>query len=120
MERSLHVDLTTAEHAARFFLDGGVFGPVGRLRLDETGTEMGDVSGQSLSDPSGRTLFRHMRRWTRETSFERDDWNVRIKTSSEMTATKTAFLLRASVTCWDGEEEFHHVQWDHSIPRNGM
>ena len=119
MERSLHVDLTTGEHAARFFLDGGVFGPVGRLRLDETGTEMGDVSDRVYrihpEDPlSARATM------DQESCFERDDWNVRIKASSEMTATKTDFLLRASVTCWDGDEEFHHVQWDHSIPRNGM
>ncbi len=119
MDRSLHVDLATGEHAARFFLDGGVFGPVGRLRLDETGTEMGDVSDRVYrihpEDPlSARATM------DQESCFERDDWRVRIKTSSEMTATKTDFHLRASVTCWDGEEEFHHVQWDHSIPRNGM
>ena len=119
MDRSLHVDLATGEHASRFFLDGGVFGPVGRLRLDETGTEMGDVSDRVYrihpEDPlSARATM------DQESSFERDDWNVRIETSSEMTATKTDFLLRASVTCWDGDEEFHQVQWEHSIPRNGM
>ncbi len=119
MERSLHVDLATGEHAARFSFDGGVFGPVGRLRLDETGTEMGDVSDRVYrihpQDPlPARATM------DQESCFERDDWNVRIKTGSEMKATGTAFLLRASVTCWDGEEEFHHVQWDHSIPRNGM
>ncbi|MDE0520566.1 MAG: CocE/NonD family hydrolase [Boseongicola sp.] len=119
MERSLHVDLTTGEHAARFFLDGGVFGPVGRLRLDETGTEMGDVSDRVYRIDPEDPLSAHAQ-MDQESSFVRDDWNVRIKTSSEMTATKTDFLLRASVTCWDGEEEFHHVQWDHSIPRNGM
>ena len=119
MERSLHVDLTTGEHAARFFLDGGVFGPVGRLRLDETGTEMGDVSDRVYRIHPDDPLSAYAQ-MDQESSFVRDDWNVRIKTSSEMTATKTDFLLRASVTCWDGEEEFHHVQWDHSIPRNGM
>ncbi len=119
MERSLHTDLTTGETRARFFLDGGVFGPVGRMRLDETGTEMGDVSDRiyriHADDPlSCRATM------DQESLFERSDWRVRIRTSAEMTATRTDFHLRASVTCWDDEEEFHHVDWDHRIPRNGM
>ena len=119
MERSLHMDMTSGEHTARMFLDGGVFGPVGRIRLNETGTEMGDVSDRiyriHADDPlSCRATM------DQESHFKRKDWNVRIKTTAEMTATKTDFRLRASVTCWDGDEEFHHVDWDHVIPRNGM
>ncbi|MDJ0631264.1 MAG: CocE/NonD family hydrolase [Rhodobacter sp.] len=119
MERSLHTDLTTGEHISRFFLDGGVFGPVGRMRLEETGTEMGDISDRRYSihpdDPlSARATM------DQESEFRRDDWNVRIETKAEMTASMVDFHLRASVTCWDGETEFHHVVWDHTIPRNGM
>lgn len=119
MERSLHTDLMTGEHSARFFLDGGVFGPVGRIRLDETGTEMGDISDRIYrihpDDPlSCRATM------DQESHFQREDWDVRIKTTAEMTATKSDFRLKASVTCWDGDEEFHHVDWDHVIPRNGM
>ena len=55
-----------------------------------------------------------------ESEFVRDDWTVRIETKAKMTATKTEFHLTASVTCWDGDDEFHHVDWDHTIPRNGM
>ncbi|MEM6987765.1 MAG: CocE/NonD family hydrolase, partial [Pseudomonadota bacterium] len=119
MERSLHTDLTTGEHRTRFYLDGGVFGPVGRLRLDDTGTEMGDISDRvyriQADDPlSCRATM------DQESHFCRDDWDARIKTTAEMTATKTAFQLRASVTCWSGDELFHRVEWQQDIPRNGM
>ena len=105
--------------SARFFLDGGVFGPVGRMRLDDIGTELGDISDRIYrikpDDPlSCRATM------DQDSLFERADWKVRIKTTAEMTATDTDFLLKATVTCWDGEEEFHNVVWDHTIPRNGM
>ena len=119
MERSIHTDLTTGEQAQRFFLDGGVFGPVGRMRLDETGTELGDVSDRiyriKADDPlSARATM------DQDSLFERGDWKVRIKTTAEMTASPAAFHLKASVVCWDGDEEFHRVDWTHDIPRKGM
>ncbi len=119
MERSIHTDLTTGEVSTRFFLDGGVFGPVGRMRLDDIGTELGDISDRIYrihpTDPlSCRATM------DQESHFHREDWDVRIKTTAEMTATKTDFVLTASVTCWDGDAQFHHVTWDHKIPRNGM
>jgi predicted acyl esterase len=119
MERSLHTDLMTGEVSARFFLDGGVFGPVGRMRLDDIGTELGDISDRIYrihpDDPlSCRASM------DQESLFERGDWSVTIKTTAEMTATETEFHLKATVTCWDGDEEFHHVDWVHAIPRNGM
>ena len=119
MERSLSTDLTTGMTTARFFLDGGVFGPVGRLRLDEIGTEMGDISDRvykiHATDPSKAEAT-----MDQETEFVRGDWQVRIKTTARMTATKTHFLLDATVDCWDGDEPFHNVTWHHEIPRNGM
>ncbi|MEM7379444.1 MAG: CocE/NonD family hydrolase C-terminal non-catalytic domain-containing protein, partial [Pseudomonadota bacterium] len=119
MERSLHTDLTTGEHRTRFYLDGGVFGPIGRLRLDDTGTEMGDISDRvyriTATDPlSCRATM------DQESHFCREDWDARIKTTADMTASRTAFHLRASVTCWDGDTVFHTVEWEHEIPRNGM
>ncbi len=119
LERSIATDLTTGEHLARVFIDGGVFGPVGRMRLEEIGTELGDVSERVYAihpdDPlSARATM------DQETLFERGDWSVRIKTYAEMTATTTDFHLRATVECWDGGRPFHSVEWTHAIPRNGM
>ena len=119
MERSLTQDLTTGEHVARFFLDGGVFGPVGRIRLDEIGTTIGEISDRIYrikpDDPLSCVAT-----MDQEGLFERDDWTVRIKTTAKMTATAELFLLDATVDCWDGETHFHSVTWHHEIPRNGM
>ena len=119
MDRSISIDLTTGEWVSRFFLDGGLFGPVGRVRLDDIGTELVDISDRVYrikpDDPlSCRATMEQ------ESFFERGAWKARIKTYAEMTATETDFILTASVTCWDGEEQFHHVDWNHKIPRNGM
>ena len=119
MERTLSVDLTDGTHRARVFIDGGVFGPVGAMRLEETGTEMGDMSERIYSIHPNDPLSCRAQ-MDQETMFRRDDWDVRIKIRAEMHATATAFHLTASVTCWDGEEAFHHVDWAHEIPRNGM
>ena len=119
MERSHKIDLMTGEHISRFFIDGGVFGPVGRVKLDETGTEMTDISDRvyriHADDPLSATATMEQ-----DATFERDDWNVRVKTVAKQTATATAFILDATVTCWDGDEMFHEVEWHHEIPRNGM
>ena len=118
MERSIKTDLTTGEHVSRFFVDGGVFGPVGRVRLDETGTEMTDVSDRihriRPDDPLSAVAT-----MDQEATFERADWKVRVKTTAKQTATSDSFVLEATVSCWDGDELFHEVGWHHEIPRNG-
>ncbi|WP_299621247.1 CocE/NonD family hydrolase [Pelagibius sp.] len=119
LERHLSTDLTTGLHTTRLFIDGGVFGPVGLMRLEDIGTALGDVSERIYAihpdDPlSARATM------DQESLFERDDWKARIKTHSVMTATKTDFHLHATVECWDGETPFHSVEWTHTIPRNGM
>lgn len=119
LERGIATDLTTGVHSARVFIDGGVFGPVGLMRLEDIGTALGDVSERIYAihpdDPlSARATMEQ------ESLFERDDWKVRIETHAEMTATRTEFRLHATVACWDGEEPFHSVEWNHTIPRNGM
>ena len=119
MDRSIKTDLTTGEHVSRFFIDGGVFGPVGRVRLDEIGTEMTDISDRNYrihpDEPLSATAT-----MDQDATFERDDWNVRIKTTAKQTATADKFVLEATVTCWDRDEIFHEVEWQHEIPRNGM
>ncbi len=119
LDRSIRTDLTTGEHVSRFFIDGGVFGPVGRVRLDETGTEMTDISDRIYrihpDDPLSATAT-----MDQDATFERDDWKVRVKTTAKQTATADKFVLEATVTCWDRDEIFHEVEWHHEIPRNGM
>ncbi|RMF37909.1 MAG: peptidase S15, partial [Alphaproteobacteria bacterium] len=119
LERGYAFDLTEGVLTHRTFIDGGVFGPAGRVRLDDTGTELGDVSERiheiRPDDPLSATA-----RMEQQSVMARGDWQVRIETASKMTATATEFVLEARVTCWEGEEQFHHVDWTHRIPRNGM
>lgn len=119
MERTLTVDQTTGTETSRVAIDGGVFGPVGRRLLEETETEMGDISDRRYTihpdDPlSARATMQQ------SSVFQRNDWSARIEATSEMTATRKNFILRATVECWDGETLFHTVTWHHKIPRNGM
>ncbi len=119
MERSTKIDLETGEYISRFFLDGGVFGPVGRIRLDDIGTELGDISDRVYRIHPADPLTAQAT-MEQEACFVRGDWSVKIKTTAKMTADKDKFHLRASVDCWDDEALFHQVEWEHSIPRNGM
>ena len=119
MERSIKLDLSNGTHISRFFLDGGVFGPVGRVRLDDTGTEMGDISDRVYQIHPDDPLSAQAT-MDQESHFERGDWSVKIKTTAKMTASIDTFHLTASVECWDGNALFHSVEWNQQIPRNGM
>lgn len=119
MERSVQTDLTTGTETQRVFIDGGVFGPVGDLRLDDTGTVLSDRSDRRYSihpdDPlSARATM------AQQAGFSRDDWQVRIETFAEQTATKTDFHLRARLRCWSGEALFFEDEREFTLPRNGM
>ncbi|MFC3616596.1 CocE/NonD family hydrolase [Lutimaribacter marinistellae] len=119
MERSVHTDLTTGEITHRFFLDGGVFGPVGDMRLDEIGTVLSDISDRRYTiradDPlSARATMEQT------ASFTRDDWQARIHCFAEQTASATEFHLLSRVTCWSGEELIFERERTFAIPRNGM
>ena len=118
LDRGLTVDQATGVHRSRVYIDGGVFGPVGRMRL-ETGTELGDIS-ERLYDIHPYDPLSARATMEQDSLFERGDWKVRIKTTSEQTATTSEFILKARVECWDGETLFHEVDWDHKIPRKGM
>ena len=119
MERIVSLDAATGVVTNRVFLDGGAFGPVGDVRLDEIGTVLGHVSDRryeiEADDPLSARATMHQ-----TARFERDDWTARIETWGEMTATETEFRFRAWVRCWDGDALFHEVEWSQDVPRHGM
>ncbi|MCR9151592.1 MAG: CocE/NonD family hydrolase [Rhodobacteraceae bacterium] len=119
MERSVHTDLTSGEVTHRFFLDGGVFGPVGDLRLDDIGTVLSDISDRRYTiradDPlSARATMEQT------ASFTRDDWQAKIHCYAEQSATPTDFHLVSRMTCWSGDTVIFEQERTHVIPRNGM
>ncbi len=119
MERSVHTDLTTGETLHRFFLDGGVFGPVGDIRLDDIGTVLSDVSDRRYSihpdDPlSAKAVMEQT------SGFARDDWTAKIWTYAEQRASETDFHLTARIKCWSGDDLVFENEEHFTIPRNGM
>ena len=119
MERSIHMDLATGEQVSRFFVDGGVFGPVGRVRLDEVGTELVDISDRQYRIRQDCPLSA-CATMDQECELARGDWEINIKTTARMTARQEAFVLDATVECREGDELFHSVEWHHEIERRGM
>lgn len=119
MDRSFHLDLTTGEATHRFFLDGGVFGPVGDMRLDDIGTVLHDVSDRRYTIHPDKPLSARAV-MEQEAGFSRDDWKVRIHCHAEQTATATDFHLTARIRCWNGDDLFFESDETFTIPRNGM
>ncbi|WP_171176455.1 CocE/NonD family hydrolase [Ruegeria sp. HKCCA4633] len=119
MERSIRTDLTNGETIHRFFLDGGVFGPVGDFRLDDIGTVLSDVSDRRYtihpSDPLSATATMEQ-----TAGFDREGWSAKIWTYSEQTATPTEFHLTSRLKAWAGTELVYEEENVHVIPRNGM
>lgn len=119
LERTVTTDLVTGRVTHRVFIDGGVFGPIGRIRFDDTGTEFHDVSERLYEihpdDPlSARAAM------TQSREFARGDWRVRTETWSEQTATADHYVLKAWCKSWEGDELVHEIEWLDEIPRNGM
>ncbi len=117
-ETTLTRDTHTGRLTERVFIGGGVMGPSSKKVL-ETGTEISDTSERiySILPDDPLSAIATMRQ---ETRFERGDWDARIKTWSQQTATATDFVLNATVECWDGDTLFFKTEWNHVIPRNGM
>lgn len=118
MERGWQFDALSGKLINRTWIDGGVFGPVGRIRIDETGTELGDISERIYEIGSDPTSARAV--MTQEGHFSRDDWNARIETRAEMWCDATHFYIEAGTRCFVDDALFHEKSWSHKIRRNGM
>jgi hypothetical protein len=119
LERTVTVDSVDGAVSHRVFIEGGVFGPVGRRRLEDTGTDLVHVSDRVYSirpdDPlSAKAVM------TQRYEIGRGDWRVAIDAAAEMTATPTHFRFRAHVESREGGAVFHRVDWVRDVPRNGM
>ncbi len=119
MARTVTTDRIDGTVTHRVFIDGGVFGPVGTLRFDATGTEFSDRSERLYTiRPDDPLSARAEMRQTRH--FRNGDWSVRLEAYSDMTATRDTFRITAWTECWDGDTLFHRADWTRDIPRHGM
>ena len=116
LERSETIDPRTGEVNHRLFIDGGTFGPWGKLRLESPGIDISHVYERNYSihpdDPNSARA-----RMTQSCEMGRGDWQVRIETSAEMTSTSTTFELHAWVEAYEGEKSVCRQEWRSSIPR---
>ena len=119
LDRSVTTDRATGAVTHRTFIDGGIMGPVGATRLDDTGTEQHLVSERLYrihpDDPlSAEAAMTH------DGTLGRGDWRVRVVTEVRQTATASAFRVTGRTTAYEGETVVHDVLYDETIPRDGM
>jgi uncharacterized protein len=116
IERSVCMDQITGEVNHRLYVDGGVFGPVGKIRLCDIGMEMGHVYERNYSiRPNEPNSARA--KMTQSYEMGRGDWKIRIDAGAEMGSTPTEFLLKAWIEAYEGEEVVCRRVWKTNIPR---
>ena len=54
----------------------------------------------------------------RSTTVARGDWNVRVETSSVLSADADSFLATSAVEAFEGDVRVFAKSWTRSIPRN--
>lgn len=119
LERSVSIDQVSGEVTHRLFVDGGTFGPWGKLRLEATGVEMSHVCDRIYrirpDDPnSARAVM------TQSCEMGRGEWQVRIDTFAQMTSTPATFELDAWVEAREGEKLICRREWKSSVPRTDV
>lgn len=116
VERDIRVDQLTGEITHRAFCDGGVFGPIGRILIEEIGLETHHVTERIFrirpDDPSSA-------HYLMKQSYElaRGGWRVRIDIHNEVTSDDTHFHVTSHVEAREGDVLIHRKDWKESIPR---
>jgi uncharacterized protein len=91
----------------------------GVVRIDRLGLEMGTEgsfkSHIDENDPLGAVV-----EMQQSQTIARGAWRTRIETRLRMSGTHDAFLLRATMRAFDGDEAICSREWDRSVPRNSV
>jgi putative CocE/NonD family hydrolase len=116
LERSVSIDQITGRVNHRLYVDGGTFGPTGKMRLTTPGIEMSHVSERNYSihpsDPNSAQAS-----MTQTCEIGRAGWQTRIQTHAQMTSTPTTFELTAWVEAFEADKSVCRREWKSSIPR---
>jgi len=116
LERSVSIDQITGRVNHRLYVDGGTFGPTGKIRLETPGVEISHVSERNYSihpnDPnSGHASM------TQTCEVGRGTWQTRIETYAQMTSTPATFEVFAWVEAFEADTSVCRREWKTSIPR---
>jgi len=116
LERSVSIDQITGRVNHRLYVDGGTFGPTGKIRLEAPGVEISHVSERNYSiHPSDPNSGHASMRQTCEVG--RGAWQTRIETYAEMTSTPETFEVFAWVEAFEADASVCRREWKTSIPR---
>ncbi|WP_333814352.1 CocE/NonD family hydrolase [Tabrizicola sp.] len=116
VERDIHVDQMTGEITHRSFCDGGVFGPIGRIKLDAIGLEMHHVTERIFRI---RPDVADSARYEMVQSYEmaRGDWNIRTEIFDACHCDATHFHISSKVEAFENGKLVDARTWEESIPR---
>jgi uncharacterized protein len=116
IERTMTLDQLSGEVTHRLYIDGGVFGPSGKFRLEDIGVELAHVFERIYRIKPGEPNSAHA---TMNQTYEtaRGDWRVRIEAGATMTSTAATFELRAWVEAYEADQSLLRKDWSASIPR---
>jgi putative CocE/NonD family hydrolase len=89
----------------------------GVVRIERLGLEVGTESDfkSHIDEDDPLSAVVEMRQ---SQMVSRDAWRIRIETRMQMSCTRDAFLLRATMRAYEGDEEVCHREWDYSVPRS--
>lgn len=116
IERSVTLDQLSGEVTHRLYIDGGVFGPSGKFRLEDIGVELAHLFERIYRIKPGEPNSAHA---TMNQTYEtaRGDWRVRIETGATMTSTVSTFELHAWIEAYEAGRLLVGKEWNASIPR---
>jgi uncharacterized protein len=119
VERTVTLDALTGTTTHRLYVDGGVFGDVGKFRLDDIGMEMAHVFERiyRINATEPNSAYAAM---TQQYEMGRGEWRVKIDGGAEMTSSPSTFELNAWIEAYEGDSSVFRRQWRSSIPRNNL
>ena len=89
----------------------------GVVRIDRLGLELGTESmfDSHIDADDPLSAVCEMRQTQ---TIARGDWRTRIETSTRLSCTRDAFIVRATMRAWEGETKVCSRDWNVSIPRD--
>jgi len=88
-----------------------------RYVLDETALEIGRTARESYSY-TGNDYATLRGEVEQERHFRRGGWDARTVTRTTLTATETAFQIRATLDAYEGDARVFARSWDEEVPRD--
>ena len=116
LERSSTLDQLSGEVIHRLYIDGGVFGPSGKFRLEDIGVELAHAFERIYrikpADPNSAHAV-----MTQIYETARGSWRVKIDAGATMSSTAEAFELAAWIEAYEDDRSIFRKEWRSSIAR---